>query len=358
MNLIASIAYRVNKHSAIIQKNRLMKWLDNRHRSRITKGTKLDRQQSKNVREFWDRYCKIRFYGHEFYLEKTGLFDPRYIPDSVYFCIIDRFLNNHDAVKWIDNKCYYPRIFCGCKMPEIIAYRLNGFWYNRMGRGENQDIIIKTVLSEKSCFIKKATDSYGGKGVLFFDSQKQNKEDFFELINSISNDIVIQKPLRQSSIMAKLNPSSVNTIRLITLLRKDGTVKPYSTIVRMGVGGSKIDNASAGGITCGVKDDGRLKPVAYNVKGECFKEHPDTHQKFDEIVIPCFEKCKQLVINLHPQVPHFRLVSWDVAINEDDEPVLIEANLCDGELDFHQLNNGPVFKEDTNEILDEVFGKK
>lgn len=357
MNIIASITYRVNNLSAIIQKNSLMKWLDNRHKSRITKGTKLDRQQSKNVRDFWDGYCKIQFYGHEFYLEKTGLFDPRYIPDSVYFCIIDRFLNNREAAKWIDNKCYYPRIFSGCKMPEIIAYRLNGFWYNGTGGGD-QAVIIEKVFASGSCFVKKATDSYGGKGVFFFDCKTKNKKDFEELISSIPSDIVIQKTLQQSTIMSKLNPSSVNTIRIITLLRKDGIVKPYSVIVRMGVGGSKVDNASSGGITCGVNEDGRLNPVAYSVKGDCYKEHPDTYQKFDEIVIPNFEKCKQMVINLHPQVPHFRLVSWDLAIDQDNEPVLIEANFCEGELDFHQLNNGPVFKEDTNEILDEVFGKK
>lgn len=309
MDIIASIVYRINKHSAIIKNNRYVKWLDNRQRSRITKGTILDRQQSKKVREFWDRYCRIQFYGHEFYLEKTGLFDPRFIPDSIYYCIIDRFLNNNEAEKWIDNKCYYPRIFFGCKMPEVIAYRLNGFWYNGSGVAENKGVIIKSVLSEKSCFVKIATGSSGGNGVFFFDSQKQNKEDFVELINSISKDIVIQKTLQQSTIMSKLNPSSVNTIRIITLLKKDGTVKPYSTIVRMGVGGSKVDNASSGGITCGVNEDGRLNPVAYSAKGECFKEHPDTHQKFDEIVIPSFEKCKQMVINLHPQVPHFRLVS-------------------------------------------------
>lgn len=40
-----------------------------------------------------------------------------------------------------------------------------------------------------------------------------------------------------------------------------------------------------------------------------------------------------------------------------NEPVLIEANLRYGELDFHQLNNGPVFGKDTKKILDEVFGK-
>lgn len=91
MNIVASITYRVNKHSAIIQKKRLIKWLDNRHRSRITKGTKLDQQQSKIVREFWDRYCRIRFYGHEFYLEKTGAFDPRFIPDSFFFALLIDF---------------------------------------------------------------------------------------------------------------------------------------------------------------------------------------------------------------------------------------------------------------------------
>ncbi len=37
---------------------------------------------------------------------------------------------------------------------------------------------------------------------------------------------------------------------------------------------------------------------------------------------------------------------------------MIEANLNQGELDFHQLNNGPLFGEDTIKVLDEVFGKK
>ena len=42
-------------------------------------------------------------------------------------------------------------------------------------------------------------------------------------------------------------------------------------------------------------------------------------------------------------------------MGEDDEPILIEANLCDGELDFHQLNNGPIFGDETEDVLKEVF---
>ena len=61
---------------------------------------------------------------------------------------------------------------------------------------------------------------------------------------------------------------------------------------------------------------------------------------------------------LHAQMPRFRLVSWDFAIDPDGEPVLIEANLHYGELDFHQINNGPIFGEDTEKILKEVFNKR
>lgn len=37
---------------------------------------------------------------------------------------------------------------------------------------------------------------------------------------------------------------------------------------------------------------------------------------------------------------------------------IIEANLCDGQLDLHQLTNGPLFGDDTVKILDEVFSAK
>ena len=57
------------------------------------------------------------------------------------------------------------------------------------------------------------------------------------------------------------------------------------------------------------------------------------------------------------EFPHFKMVSWDFAVNEHGNPIMIEANLCLGELDFHQLNNGPLFGEDTKKILDEVFQK-
>ncbi len=57
-------------------------------------------------------------------------------------------------------------------------------------------------------------------------------------------------------------------------------------------------------------------------------------------------------------VPHFRSVSWDVAITSEGEAVLIEGNLCRGGIDLLQLSNGPLYGDDTKKILDEVFTGK
>jgi hypothetical protein len=52
-----------------------------------------------------------------------------------------------------------------------------------------------------------------------------------------------------------------------------------------------------------------------------------------------------------------RLCSWDIAIGQDGDPVLVEANLSFGEVDFHQMCNGPIFGDLTEAVLAEVFSK-
>ena len=66
----------------------------------------------------------------------------------------------------------------------------------------------------------------------------------------------------------------------------------------------------------------------------------------------------ELVQKAHLCVPHFRLVSWDIAVNEKGEAVLIEANLSLGGIQNRQSIQGPIFGEDTKRILDEVYGKE
>lgn len=323
-----------------------------------THHTRLSATELATVKSFYKPFIKIRPYAHAFYKEKTGLFAVNYIPDSIHIAYIDPYFNDWTLAKHIDNKCYYPRLFSGLNMPEMIAYRINDFWYDNNNAIVSEENVISYINSCKyECFIKKANDSYGGKGVYYYDGGGNNtSNDLKSIFSIIKGDLVIQKRLEQSEIMSKLHKDSVNSIRHISLLSREGDVTILSSILRMGVGGAKVDNASSGGITVGINPNGQLKSVAYSSLGEKYYEHPSSSVPFDDVTIPNYDSTLELVIKTHPKFPHFRLISWDIAMDINNEPVLIEANLCDGELDFHQLNNGPLFKDKTKAILSEVFG--
>lgn len=320
---------------------------------RLHKVVKLTRNQKKEIDLIYSSYKKVSYIYNQFYTTVTGNFTPLYMPDSLYYAYIDTFYNDWDKARYLDHKGLYLKLFPHIKQPDVIAIRMNGFWYTADYKLINVNDVIDKC-RDCNIFVKVATDSSGGHGV--FCIEKDNHEKLQELLLKEKNDLIIQKALKQSKVLNLINSSSVNTIRLLSLLRKDGSVKIYSSILRMGINGAKVDNASSGGITVGIHEDGRLKSIAYNAQGISFKEHPTSKVNFNDFILPNYEKVKQMVEKAATEFPFFRLVSWDIALDENDEPTLIEANFCFGELDFHQLNNGPLFGEDTTSILKEVFG--
>ena len=51
------------------------------------------------------------------------------------------------------------------------------------------------------------------------------------------------------------------------------------------------------------------------------------------------------------------MISWDIVIDETGEAHMLEANFAKGGLSAYQLANGPLFGDDTEKILNEVFNK-
>lgn len=312
----------------------------------------LTKEQESAALAYFARCGKIDLSSHNFYYEKTGRFCENYLPEDLHYCHIDPFYNNWREAVYMDNKCLYPRMFTGVRQPDMLAIRSNGMWfvgdYVPVTRAE-----LDTLLAdEPELVVKKAMGSEGGKGVFFVPGTGLSQVE-----EKIRDDIVIQRPVVQHEKLSAINPTSVNTIRMISLLSQDG-VKVYSSILRMGINGSRVDNASSGGITCGISEDGCLKKYAYKANGERFEQHGDSGIVFDGYEIPGYRKCLEAVASLHVQIPHFRLVSWDFSVDQTETPILIEANLKYGQLDFHQLNNGPLFGDDTPKILEEVFGSR
>lgn len=334
-----------------ITKNSLKK----KYKARLKNTGVFTKEHEKAVRDFFAPYEKVDMVYHQVYFESTGNFSEKYLPADLYFNVIDEYLNNKEAAKHMDNKCYYKRLFPGIKQPEYVVAKIGELYFDENDKVISYSEAKELVAKEKELFLKVASESCAGQGVSYINTEKGDMIKQFEEFN-FKRDFIAQRPVKQHKDMSAVNESSVNTLRIISLL-KENEVKIYSAIVRAGQKGAKCDNATGGGVAIGVTEDGKLKKYGYEISGKRYETHPTNGFVFEGHQLPSFDKAVELVKKAHPMMPHFRLISWDICISEEGEPILLEANLCRGSLDVHQYNNGPLFGEDTKKILDEVFGR-
>ena len=186
-------------------------------------------------------------------------------------------------------------------------------------------------------------------------AQEDRLKTFCRLIKTIPCDVVVQKALEQHEAYSALHPESVNTLRIMSLLEPDG-VHILATCLRIGVGTSRMDNSSSGGFFVGVHDDGRLGGLSIFDSGEKIEKHPDLGYVISEQKIPYVDRAHAYVKKAHPCISRFRLVAWDIALDQEGEPNLIEVNLTLGAIDDVQACTGPLFGTQTKKILKEVFG--
>lgn len=317
----------------------------------------LTKEQEEKIYNYWKKYTNDFNIGyHKYYIDRTGKFDVRFIPDDLLVGYIDGYLNNRAIEPGVADKNYFDLYLKGFPLPKAYVHLINGVFED-----DNYNIITKEkaaeILSNKeSIIVKPSMASYGGKGIKFINNQSQ--EEVLEFLNNLDGDnYIFQQTVNQSAETAKLHSESLNTIRVMTLIL-DNNVKvlPWCTF-RMGVGKSKVDNASFGGIYCRINDDGTLSEFAYNALGKKFDSHP-TGGSFKNVKFDFMNDVKRLVKDAAQRFPHFRLIGWDIAIDENNKPLIIEANLTMSGMDVIETIGGPLFGEYTEQVLEEVFLKK
>lgn len=305
------------------------------------------------VNAFW-RDIKVKKDYFSLYNRYNTTFDPRYIPDNIYFSEVDTYFNDATDSKAIDDKNLYDLYFHDVRYPKTIVRKISDSYLDAAYQIISFEEVLEKCFSQKEIIIKKATNSNSGRGIIFW-SPEDGAKVLKEILQS-PYDYVIQEVIKQHPEIAALHKNSINTLRIVTLYYNE-QVNVLSSVIRMGVDGSRVDNTPYSGLFCGINEDGRLKKYAYNMGGYRFDQHPNG-VRFNDIQIPNFDKCIAFVTSLAPRFIRFsKLNSWDIAIGEDGLPILIEVNLCYGQLDYHQFTNGPIFGDLSEEVIKKVFGK-
>ncbi len=276
-----------------------------------------------------------------------------YIPNDYYYSKIDPYFNIVRNGKVLDDKNLYDLLFSGVNQPQTIGHIIDGVFLDSEYKNKGREKLSDECRYAKNIIFKPSIGTVGGKGIAFWNDEINTDEELDCLIKNYKNAI-IQKVVKQSPTLSQLHPTSLQTVRIMTMYSA-GDTQIVSVVLRMGRGNSKVDNVSAGGIAVGVDENGILKKYAFDVNGNHFEKHPTTEVVFEGIQIPNFVDCCDMVKGLAPRLGRTqRLISWDLSIDENNQPVLIEANLTYGQLDFHQMCNGPLFKDRIVDVLNIV----
>jgi hypothetical protein len=307
----------------------------------------------RDVMAYWAPYTtKFNVNWHQFYACCSGKPDVRYIPDDLYYTAINHTFNNKRDSSSIADKNYLDKWFPQVKHAKVILRKINGIYYDQDYQILSEKEALSSCANHQELVIKPSLASHSGANIVFW--QATEGESFAQAIQTKGKNLIVQEPIIQHAVLANLHPYSVNTIRSMTLLI-DGKAHHLSSVLRMGINGSRVDNAGAGGLVCGIRPDGQLKDVAYSLQGVRYEQHPQG-AVFEECTVPAYKQVIELVCKMQEQMANFRMISWDFTIDQAGEPVFIEANLQSGGSNVHQYCNGPLFGDLTERVLAEVFG--
>ena len=319
--------------------------------------------EKEEIDAFWAKYltneARDKLVNYKFYdvyksFQLNGMQLWQYIPSTFYYAFIDDYFTNPQHSAPCDNKNFYDLLFHDIKMPKTI-FRKNKIYMDEDYIEISRESAISKARDCGEVILKAASGSGGGQGILFWDYSKDTEALLLNYLNEQSN-VICQEVITQHESLSRINSTSVNTIRIMTLLFQ-GQVHVLSSVLRMGVNGARLDNASVGGIVSGILLDGRIKNFAYDLAANKYSEHPNGI-RFDSVVVPGFDVCVDLSIMLAKRLCFVsRLISWDFAIDEQGCPILIEMNPTFGGLEVNQLTNGPIFGDMTDDIFREVFAK-
>lgn len=319
----------------------------------------LTEEQKREIDEFWKKYefaFKPNYDTFKIYMNRTGKFDPRYLPHGIRQSFLSHYLSDENYRVAFQNKAYLSKIYHNIKQPVIVIRKIEGIYYDKdyqqISLEEAVDI-CEERLKEVEIVIKPSGLS-GGKGVVFL--KKATKEQLKEEFKKIPKLMVVQEAIKQHLFMASLNPSTVNTVRLTTYLNK-WEIIPLAALVKIGNAEVRVDNYKHGGHILGLHLDGTSLPYALNVNMERVTQLPTGIDLSKGITIPGFDNVIETAKKAHIQTPKMKIVSWDIAIDESGEAVIIEANYG-GDMRMHQATTGPIFGDMTEEVLDQYVLKK
>lgn len=194
---------------------------------------------------------------------------------------------------------------------------------------------VKEFVNKHKNVIVKPISSEQGSGIIKVNAiEKEKLNDLFN--NRLNKPFLLEEILANCDELNKINPSSLNTLRVYTIVPKNGgNPIAINASLRCGRGNIVVDNWGSGGIGYPIDlNNGIVFTYGRNKKGQPFAYHPDSNIQMIGFKIPYFQEAIQFAIDCAKHNSKVLYAGIDVALTPNG-PELVELNFPGGH-DFLQ----------------------
>jgi hypothetical protein len=196
------------------------------------------------------------------------------------------------------------------------------------------------LLQDGGPFVIKPESSTRGQGVAILERdgaalvQRRGRDVRPARLETTSGIRIVERMLVQGPFWNRLNPSSANSIRIVTMWTP-GDPAPFvgMAVQRIGTAATApTDNFSGGGVCAPVDLEtgrlgpGRRKPEHGGGAHTLYTHHPDTGAAIEGELIPAWAAICDVVLRATQALPYIRYAGWDVLVDDTGTPVIIEGN--------------------------------
>ena len=284
-------------------------------------------------------------FSYIFYRNMVGPEDLRwYLPVAPYTTRLLPMLNplNHRAnsfgvnTEFSDKSCA-GQIMSGMAFPATILYRTGGEFYAPDRRHITADEALALLRPYDEAVFKQSVGGYHGHGIRLV-----RAEEYAGVLLTHGPDYLVQERVRQHADLARFNPTSVNIVRVTTLLWQ-GELYILGGILRVGAPGAFCDHENRDGktyLSIPLTEDGDILPRACDV--DYGHVYGDCHGVALGGRFPAYDRIRALVLREHGRWPQYGIIGWDITVDEAGQVVCMEFNTKYPGLVGTQAALGPV----------------
>jgi len=260
------------------------------------------------------------------------LFEMYNLTDGQRDTYLTRGRNNALVVKYND-KAHFDDLDNKIKFNERFGTFLRRDWVPVTG--DNKEQVLEFLGRHQTFMAKPAQGSCGWGIEKLSTADFESLEVLYAKLAEKAPMLELEEVIAQHPAVSAIYPGSINTVRMVTIRDKKGTVHLITAMFRIG-NGKFVDNFNSGGMVAPMDPErGIVIDRALDKQKNLYENHPATGTPINGFQFPDWDKAKALVEQAAQIIPEMGYVGWDVCFTPDG-PCLVEGNQFPGH-DIYQL---------------------